>query len=323
MQSATASTPRVSVIVCTHNPRRAYLDAALGALRCQVLASELWELLLVDNASAEPISSWLNLAWHPRGRIVREDRLGLTCARLRGITESKGGLLVFVDDDNVLSPDYLHVALELAEKQPTLGLWSGCIDLDFEVQPPEWTRKYWPFLVQRTIERDETTREMWLKEPLPVGAGMCVRREVALSYLKEASSSALRLKLGRCGVNLGSSEDTDMAMLACALGWERGVFRSLRLRHLIPPERLTEDYLLRLTEGILFSSFIVKQLHGIPAVPPRIDAWWHVKYFCDLATKLGRKRRFYKAAKSAQRKARKLYEELGGDSRRADTVAKA
>ena len=42
------------------------------------------------------------------------ERLGLTPARLRGIRESRGELLVFVDDDNVLERDYLEVALALA-----------------------------------------------------------------------------------------------------------------------------------------------------------------------------------------------------------------
>jgi glycosyltransferase involved in cell wall biosynthesis len=309
---------RVSVIVCTHNPRRGYLNAVVEALRLQSLNVEQWELLIVDNASTEPLAGWPDLAWHPHGRIVREGKLGLTHARLRGIKDSKASLLVFVDDDNVLAPDYLQVALDLAERHPSLGIWSGRIDLEFETPPPEWTRKYWPFLVQRLVERDEMSQALRLEEPLPVGAGMCVRRKVATAYATAAQSSSLRLNLGRCGVGLGSSEDTDMAMLAGALGWQRGVFQALCLRHLIPPERATEDYLVRLTEGILFSSFVVKLLHQIKATPPPINLWWRLKYLCDLATKFGRKRRFYQAAKRAQRRSRKLYEELAlGEPRSA------
>ena len=310
MQSVTPSVPRVSVVVCTHNPRRAYLNAVVDALRLQSLSIGEWELLVIDNGSTEPVGNWVDLTWNPKGRVVCENQLGLTPARLRGINESKANLLVFVDDDNVLAENYLQAALQLAERQPQLGIWSGRIDLVFEEPPPEWTRKYWPFLVQRMVERDETTQEMRLKEPLPVGAGMCVRREIALAYVNEAKRSKLRASLDRCGASLGSAGDTDMAMLACALGWQRGVFTSLRLRHLIPPERVTEDYLVRLAEGISFSGFVVQRLHGISIVPPPINAWWHLKYVCDLATKFGRKRRFYKAAKNAQRRSRELYESL-------------
>jgi glycosyltransferase involved in cell wall biosynthesis len=301
---------RMSVVVCTHNPRRAYLNTVIESLRLQSLEVGQWELLVVDNASTEPVAGWLDLAWHVHGRIVREEELGLTRARLRGINDTRAGLLVFVDDDNVLGPDYLQAALELAERQPRLGVWSGWVELEFEAPPPEWTRKYWPFLVHRPVERDETSQEMRLEEPLPVGAGMCVRREVAAAYATAARNSDLRLSLDRRGLELGSSGDTDLAMLACGLGWHRGVFKSLRVRHLIPPHRVTEDYLVRLVEGIHFSSFVVQLLHQINSVPPPINAWWHLKYGCDLAIKHGRQRRFFVAAKNAQRRSRRLYEEL-------------
>lgn len=302
--------PSLSVILCTHNPRRAYLTAVLEALRQQTLAVTAWELLVVDNASNEPVANWLPLDWHPQGRIVREATPGLTHARLRGIADSRGALLVFVDDDNVAAPDYLQQARELAGKHPTLGIWSGRIDLQFESSPPEWTRKYWPFLVERPVETAALTQVLRLEEPLPVGAGLCVRREVASAYAAATIQSPLRLRLGRCGAALSSAEDTDMALLACAQGWQRGVFPELRMKHLIPPERLTEEYLVRLTEGILFSGFVVKVLHHLPVTPPPINAWWRLKYLCDMATKFGRKRRFYQAAKRAQRRARQLYEEL-------------
>jgi len=120
----------------------------------------------------------------------------------------------------------------------------------------------------------------------------------------------LRLSLDRRGLDLASSGDTELALFACSVGWQRGVLPQLRLRHLIPPERTTDDYLARLIEGIQFSSFVVKLLYRINPVPPRINAWWHLRYVCDLATKFGRKRRFYIAAKNAQRRSRRLYEEL-------------
>src|SRR6266481_7107559 len=99
---------RVSVIICAHNPRPDYLGRALEALKGQTLSKDQWELLLVDNASKENLAERFDLSWHPHARHIREDELGLTPARLRGITESIGKLLVFVDDDNVLSLDYLE-----------------------------------------------------------------------------------------------------------------------------------------------------------------------------------------------------------------------
>src|SRR4051812_93219 len=97
----------ISVVLCTHNPRPDFLARTLGSLRAQNLALSQWELVIVDNHSANPLSSLVDLSWHPNGRIIREDELGLTPARLRGIAETHGEILVFVDDDNVLQSDYL------------------------------------------------------------------------------------------------------------------------------------------------------------------------------------------------------------------------
>ncbi|MGE5748492.1 MAG: glycosyltransferase family 2 protein, partial [Gemmatimonas sp.] len=43
----------ISVIVCTHNPRKGYLSRTLGSLREQTLPHDGWDLVIVDNASDE------------------------------------------------------------------------------------------------------------------------------------------------------------------------------------------------------------------------------------------------------------------------------
>src|SRR5262245_54996167 len=65
----------VSTILCTHNPRSNYLGRVLEALCAQTLPLNQWELLLVDNASRQPIAPAWNLSWHPHARHVHEDRL--------------------------------------------------------------------------------------------------------------------------------------------------------------------------------------------------------------------------------------------------------
>src|SRR6185295_2735522 len=94
----------ISVITCAYNPRPDHLQLVLDALRTQTLDRQRWEYLLVDNASDQGLTFPAEASWHSNGRLIREERLGLTPARLRGIQESTGDLLVFVDDDNVLDP---------------------------------------------------------------------------------------------------------------------------------------------------------------------------------------------------------------------------
>ena len=219
----------------------------------------------MDNRSDEPLADRFDLSWHPHARVVREETLGLTAARLRGIRESAGDLLVFVDDDNVLDVDFLEIVLRIMEERPFLGSWSGQCRPAFEEPPPEWTRRYWGNLVIREFDKDVWSNLPRLSQSMPCGAGLCVRREVALHYLDLHESGKRSFQFDRNGKSLLSGGDNDLAACACDIGLGVGVIASLKLTHLISPERLTEDYLARLTEGIHYSSTLLDWEYGIRA----------------------------------------------------------
>ena len=147
-----------SVILCTHNPRPEYLGRVLASLRGQALPAKEWELLLIDNASEQPLAQTVDISWHSRGRHIREDELGLTAARLRGIQESSGELLVFVDDDNLLAPDFLDQATAISAWCPALGVFgAGVFEPEFETQPPPELRPYLNLLALRS----ESSSRIW------------------------------------------------------------------------------------------------------------------------------------------------------------------
>ena len=138
--TANSNLPRVSVVIPTHNPRADYLARVIESLRHQTLPHEQWELLVVDNASREKVEGRVDIGWQPNARIVREERLGLTFARLRGFEEAKRELIVMVDDDNVLAPDYLANAVRIAQEHPMLGAFGGKCLPEFEHEPPHWLK---------------------------------------------------------------------------------------------------------------------------------------------------------------------------------------
>jgi len=260
----------ISVIICTHDPKEHYLRRALAALRGQSLAASRWELVVVDNASRVPVAGRFDVAWHDRARVIREEALGLTPARLRGIRESSGELLVFVDDDNFLDPDYLAEAQRIASDHSFVGAWSGQCRPEFDELPPEWTRRYWGNLVLRELDRDVWSNLPHLPETMPCGAGLCVRRAVAQAYLRLYETGARGATLDRVGGMLTSAGDNDLAACACDLGLGVGLFRGLRLVHKIPPERLTEEYLVRLADGVHYSGVIFRSLRGAPIRQPSL-----------------------------------------------------
>lgn len=259
--------PALSVIICTHNPRPDYFGRTLQGLRGQTLSREQWELIVIDNRSDSPVAGRIDFGWHSGTRIVREEKLGLTPARLRGIREAIGDLFVFVDDDNVLDPDFLEMALRIAKERSFLGSWSGQCRAEFETMPAEWTRRYWGNLVIREFSVDTWSNLPRLPETMPCGAGLCVRREVALHYLHLNESGKRAVQFDRTGTSLLSGGDNDLAACACDLGLGVGLVSALKLTHLIPPVRLTADYLARLAEGISFSSVLLDHERGIRNEP--------------------------------------------------------
>lgn len=252
---------KLSVIICTRNPRESYLVRVLEALRNQSLSKDQWELLIVDNASDQPLAGRFALDWHPAGRHVREMEPGLTPARLRGIREAVGDILVFVDDDNVLEPTYLETAERISHTHPFLGAWGGEIAGEFEVEPPADLVRYLGVLALREVlaPRWSNALDDWKSQPF--GAGLCVRRALAEVYADECGRSRLRKRLDRQGSDTLSGGDMDMVLTARLLNLGWGVFPSLRLTHLIPGARLQFSYLLKLTEGITASGVLLDLVH--------------------------------------------------------------
>ncbi len=190
----------ISVIICTHNPRPDYLGRVLDALRAQTLPNGRWELLLIDNASDDPLAKTWDLSWHPRARHIREDELGLTLARLRGIREACGDTLVYADDDNLLASDYLQTADALLREHPHLGVvGAGILEPEFAVQPSPELLPHLGYLALRRLSEARWSNNTSDLSCVPWGAGLCVTRRVAQSYAQLLQQLGINDLLDRRG----------------------------------------------------------------------------------------------------------------------------
>jgi glycosyltransferase involved in cell wall biosynthesis len=263
--------------VCTHNPRRDYLDATLTSVRAQagISAGADWELLIIDNASHEPLASTLDLSWQKQARVIREDRLGLTFARLRSFEEARGELIIYIDDDNVLAPDYFAHAVRLMDETPRYGAIGGKSLPVYEVPPPDWFAEAGLSLACRDLG-DVALMAEWADpdaartypDCAPVGAGMVVRRAAYENYVRAASADPRRTALGRRGTDLASGEDNDMILSILRQGWQVAYRPELSLDHLIPAGRLTQAYLERYARSSNRTWVQVLQVHDICPWPP-------------------------------------------------------
>ena len=277
--------PEVSVIICSHNPKLDYLRRTLDALRGQTLSNDRWELLLVDNASNPALASLLDISWHPHACHIAESEVGVAAAYRRGIKEASADLLVFVDDDNLLDHSYLSEALAISREWVRLGAFgSGAIIPEFECQPEKHLSKFIHFLSIRQNNRDLWSNVIPTSEATPWGAGLCVRTEVARAYCEFRDRSSVKTLARKAtnrvngtgpgwrdGKRLPSEiyQDMEISYFACSLGFGMGNFIRLKLTHLIPKERVREEYLLRMAEGqeLAWALLSYKWLGVIPRSP--------------------------------------------------------
>ncbi|PZO38692.1 MAG: family 2 glycosyl transferase [Pseudanabaena frigida] len=264
--------PLISVIICTHNPNQMYFQRTLNGLQEQTLINNIWELIIVDNATPDPqyIPSF-DISWLNYSKIIIEKNLGLTRARLAGIQASQGNYIVFVDDDNVLDPNYLENIVSIFSKYPNLGAIGGKSLPEFEISPEAWIKDFWVCLALRDLGEDVQTyfyshspnQEKYYPSFAPIGAGMTLQREAAIYYANSVAKDPKRLELDRTGKSLRSGGDCDINLTLLDSGWGVGYFPQLQLSHLISANRLTKEYLARLNYAASLSWIQVLDSHNI------------------------------------------------------------
>lgn len=256
----------LSVIVCTYNPNPVVFGKCLLAIKAACGQLNPFEIIIIDNNSNPPladenyISSFLTD--NIEVRLIVETKPGLTPARLRGIKEATGEILLFIDDDNFITINFFAKGMAIADFDLHIGAWSGQVKLIFETHPEEWTRQYWGLLVHREFDKAMWSNLPNLADTMPCGAGMFVRKEVAFHYLSLHEEGKRNIQLDRTGSSLFSGGDNDLAACACDIGLGVGLFHQLILEHYIPKKRLEKKYLLNLAAGITASAIVLRSFRN-------------------------------------------------------------
>lgn len=116
------ATPRVSVIVATHNRPR-LLERAVASLRAQTFAD--FELLIVDDASSPETGRLISMlaASDERIRGLRcEQNQGPAGARNSAVAEARAELCAILDDDDLCLPHRLEQQVAVFERDPGVDL---------------------------------------------------------------------------------------------------------------------------------------------------------------------------------------------------------
>ncbi|WP_320667595.1 glycosyltransferase family 2 protein [Prochlorococcus sp. MIT 1307] len=100
----------ISVVIPTYN-RKPILEKCLNALESQLLNSSIedYEVIVVDDGSTDGTPTWLRheRAKFPHVRLVEQKHAGPAEGRNRGVSQSRGEVIVFIDSDLVVTKTFL------------------------------------------------------------------------------------------------------------------------------------------------------------------------------------------------------------------------
>jgi glycosyltransferase involved in cell wall biosynthesis len=109
-----ATAPRVSVVVPTYN-RAWCLAEALDSVLAQDVAGV--ELIVVDDGSTDDTPQLL-AGYGERIRVLRQENRGVSAARNAGIAAARGGLVAFLDSDDLWLPGKLRAQVDFFAAHP-------------------------------------------------------------------------------------------------------------------------------------------------------------------------------------------------------------
>ena len=236
----------ISVIVCTYN-RDKYIYNVLKSLADNTLSPNCYEIVLVDNNCTDNTRSectrfaqdFPEVAF----RYLVETNQGLSHARNRGIKESAGDILVYVDDDALVNKAYLQTYADFFEQHPEIDAAGGPIIPQYETSEPTWMSPIIKALLTGYKYLGNQPKE-FPKNDYPGGGNAAYRATVFDKV------GLFNVELGRKGDSLVGAEEKDIFDKMTTLGMRFYYLPNAILYHIIPEKKLSRDYFDRLSFSI-------------------------------------------------------------------------
>jgi glycosyltransferase involved in cell wall biosynthesis len=209
-----------------------------------------WEVVVVDNASTDNTRQVARQEWNACGgkapfQVVDQPEAGLSNARQKGIDAARYEYLLFCDDDNWLSQDYVRTAYQIMEANPKIGALGGYGMPECEIEPPDWMQ---PFIKSYAVGPQREKNGSLETGGVVYGAGSVYRKAGLLNLTANGFRSLLS---DREGEKLTSGGDFELCYALTLAGYEIWYDERLVFRHFIPRERMTWNYVVKNYKGFV------------------------------------------------------------------------
>ena len=238
MQRDGASSPIISVVICTWNRSRLLRLTLEQMTRLEVPPGTDWELLVVNNNCSDDTDAVL-ADFKERLPLIRlgESRPGKSFAANLAVQQARGDYIIWTDDDVLVAPDWLKAYLQAFASWPDATIFAGAIEPWFEETPPQWLAEIFPQVANAYAALDHGPTGFALtSETYPYGANMALKRS---AHLEEPYDTRIGPR-PNSGIR---GEEMILARRLMAAGATGRWIPEARVRHFIPPNRQTLAYL--------------------------------------------------------------------------------
>lgn len=250
--------PRVQITaaICAHNDAAVLRDAVASVMK-QTLPGSNYEVLVIDNASTDGtgcVGADLQVIYGKRLKVYREQRLGLSHARNRALSEASAPIVAFIDADAVADPGWLEAMVEAFEHCDRAGVVGGPVRIQWDQPRPRW----WDDRLGEALNAYRPGDEpMSLGYPrYPYGTNFALRADSAEAV------GGFRAGLGRRGHDLTAGEESEICLRFQRAGWEIRFTPHAMVHHRTAADRLHRRYILRRAWNHGRSQFLVEFMHG-------------------------------------------------------------
>jgi glycosyltransferase involved in cell wall biosynthesis len=235
-----SSIPKISVVICTYNRCNKLKDTLVSLAQLSIPNDLPWELIVVDNNSSDEtksvVESFLPI---PRlnAKYVLERNAGLSHARNRGVAESQGEVISFLDDDVIVTSDWLTEIWKAFQQYGAMCV-GGRVLLYGNPQMPSWWHQTFNVAIGKFDRGDTVIRYKNADgELIGIGANMSFHRAVFEKY------GLFDTEMGRIGKRHTTGEETDVVLRLgrnneLAIYYPRAV-----VYHCISNDRFSKRYL--------------------------------------------------------------------------------
>ena len=248
----------LSLIIATYN-RSEQLMVTLESVALQRYPATRWECIVVDNNSTDDTRERVEAfaAAHPELhlRYTFEPRQGLSHARNRGIEESRGEIVAFVDDDEHIVEEFVEAYVELFNNHQDAMSAGGKIIADYPAGRPHWMSSYTEQPIANPMDFGESIKP-FPKGRIPGGGNMAMRRCIFEKI------GTFDTTLGRTGKQLIGGEESDLFERMAAHAMRCYYVPRAVMYHIIPESKLTHEYFSRLAYNTGLSQHRRAEIHN-------------------------------------------------------------